>query len=51
MSTNFERWERPRERLCHEGVEVLSLTELLALVLRTGAPGMPAQALGERYVC
>ena len=34
-----ETWERPRERLQVEGPERLSLEELLALVLRTGAAG------------
>lgn len=34
--------ERPRERLLAQGVEVLSERELLALVLRNGAPGESA---------
>lgn len=47
MSTEPRRWERPRERLRREGVEALSLIELVALVLRTGAPGTPALSLGQ----
>jgi DNA repair protein RadC len=37
--------ERPRERLHREGSAALSLSELLALALRTGAPGLPATHL------
>lgn len=44
--------DRPRERLLARGVEVLSERELLALVLRNGAPGqgaldLAADLLGE----
>lgn len=38
--------ELPRERLRRDGVEALSLVELLSLVLRTGAPGRTSTALG-----
>lgn len=30
-------FERPREKLINEGVEILSNTELLAIILRTGS--------------
>ena len=47
------RLERPRERLLRDGPEALSLAELLALVFRTGGPGIPsltlAGALVERF--
>ncbi len=45
-----ENWERPRERLRLEGAERLSLAELLALVLRTGAPGQSALAVAGALV-
>ncbi len=45
--------ERPRERLLRDGPEALALSELLALVFRTGSPGTPsltlAAALVERF--
>ena len=43
-------WERPRERLRGEGVFALSSAELVALVLRTGAPRMPALSLAARLL-
>lgn len=43
-------WERPRERLRLEGAARLSLEELLALVLRTGAAGCPVEVLAHRLV-
>ncbi len=46
MSDQTPRWERPRERLRRDGAEALSLIELLAVVLRTGAPGVPSLRLG-----
>jgi DNA repair protein RadC len=45
-----ESWERPRERLRIEGPERLSLEDLLALVLRTGRPGLPVEALAKQLV-
>ncbi len=45
-----ETWERPRERLQVEGPERLSLEELLALVLRTGAAGCSVESLAKRLV-
>jgi DNA repair protein RadC len=42
--------ERPRERLLREGPESLSLAELLALVLRTGARGNGALRLAEALI-
>lgn len=42
--------ERPRERLSRVGAAALSTAELLALVLRTGVPGVPASVIGEHLV-
>jgi DNA repair protein RadC len=42
--------ERPRERLSREGPESLSLAELVALVLRTGARGKGAARLAETLI-
>jgi DNA repair protein RadC len=53
LDDDASRAEQPRERLWAEGVEALSACELLALVLRTGAPGQPvlelARGLWERF--
>ena len=43
-------WEQPRERLRREGAEALSLVELLAVVLRTGAPGTSSLGQGAALV-
>jgi len=43
------RDELPRERLVRVGAAALSLTELLALVLRTPGAGPPALGLMERF--
>ncbi len=40
-------WERPRERLRLGGAGSLALAELIALVLRTGAPGATALELAR----
>ena len=42
--------ERPRERLLARGVEALSERELLALVLRSGAPGLSALDLAAELL-
>jgi DNA repair protein RadC len=42
--------ERPRERLLAEGANVLSDTELLAVLLRTGLPGKSAVDLGRELL-
>ncbi len=42
--------ERPRERLLHAGSGTLSPSELVALVLRTGAPGCPATRLADELM-
>ncbi|MDX6769284.1 MAG: DNA repair protein RadC [Elusimicrobiota bacterium] len=39
--------ERPREKLARRGAATLSDAELVALLLRTGAPGRPALAVAE----
>jgi DNA repair protein RadC len=43
-------FERPRERLGREGAQALALVELLALVVRTGGPGVPALELAAELV-
>jgi DNA repair protein RadC len=40
-------WERPRERLRSQGANALALSELLALVLRTGTRGSSASDLAS----
>jgi DNA repair protein RadC len=42
--------ELPRERLARHGIHALSASELLALVLRTGASGQSAGALAHRLL-
>jgi DNA repair protein RadC len=42
--------ERPRERLLHAGGAALSDAELLAVLLRTGRPGMSAIAMGQQLI-
>lgn len=42
--------ELPRERLRQSGVSILSVAELIALVLRTGAAGVSALALAEQVL-
>ena len=44
------REERPRERLLGGGASSLSDAELLAILLRTGAPGLSALALARRLL-
>ena len=39
--------ERPRERLCRHGAEVLSDAELLAIFLRTGKKGVNVMTLAR----
>src|SRR5262245_63612259 len=45
-----QHWDRPRERLRSHGAAALSLSELLALVLRTGSRGTPAPQLAARLL-
>lgn len=45
--TQIPKEERPRERLLLKGAEALSLTELLAICLRTGSHGQSAVTLAE----
>jgi DNA repair protein RadC len=42
--------ERPRERLLENGADSLKLSELLAIILRTGSRGASAVDLGERLI-
>lgn len=43
--------DRPRERLCTHGAEVLSDRELLALILRSGRRGVSALDLATELAC
>jgi len=42
--------ERPRERLLAHGAQVLTASELLAIILRTGVRGCNAVALGQQLI-
>lgn len=42
--------ERPRERLLHHGVEALSVTELLAILLSTGTRGKSVLVLAQEIL-
>ena len=42
--------ERPRERLLENGADSLKLSELLAIILRTGSRGASAVDMGERLI-
>ncbi|MCH9648005.1 MAG: DNA repair protein RadC [Deltaproteobacteria bacterium] len=42
--------ERPRERLLSHGSETLSDAELLAVLLRTGSPGLPVMTLARELL-
>ena len=44
------REERPRERLLHAGGAALSDAELVAVLLRTGRPGMSAIEMGQELI-
>jgi len=49
-NTPIKKWvkqERPREMLLQEGAHVLSLSKLLAILLRTGSEGCSAEELGR----
>lgn len=50
MMTALPAHERPRERLLARGAEALSERELLALVLRNGAPGQSALDLAAELL-
>lgn len=50
LQTDSHRAERPRERLLAHGAHVLTSSELLAIVLRTGVRGCTAVALGQRLI-
>jgi DNA repair protein RadC len=45
--TDWPEAERPREKLLNKGAEALSDAELLAIFLRTGAPGISAVDLAR----
>ncbi len=47
VGSSVRDWERPRERLQSDGPRSLALAELIALVVRTGAPGVSALDLGQ----
>jgi DNA repair protein RadC len=48
--TDLEEEERPRERLAKLGAQSLSSAELLAILLRVGAPGENAVQVGQRLL-
>ncbi len=47
---NLPANERPRERLLHSGGAALSDAELVAVLLRTGRPGMSAIEMGQELI-
>jgi DNA repair protein RadC len=48
--TDLEEGERPRERLAKHGPQALSLSELLAILLRVGTHGENAVQVGQRLL-
>ena len=48
--TDWPTRERPREKLLSQGVQALSDAELLAIFLRTGAPGVSAVDLARELI-
>ncbi len=48
--TDLDEAERPRERLAKLGPQVLSNAELLAILLRVGAPGENSVQMGQRLL-
>ena len=48
--TDMALTERPRERLAQHGAQVLTSAELLAILLRVGAPGDNAIQVGHRLL-
>jgi len=47
LSVRVSKHERPRERLLRHGAAALQNAELLAIGLRTGAPGLETALLGK----
>lgn len=43
--------ERPREKMLDKGVQALSNSELLAILLRTGTKNLPVNRLAEQLLC
>ncbi len=50
LLTKLPENERPRERLLHSGGAALSDAELLAILLRTGRPGLSAIEMGQELI-
>ena len=50
MIRNWPINSRPRERLIHEGADVLTDAELLAIILRTGTPGKSVVELAQELL-
>mgnify|MGYP001818122068 CR=1 FL=1 len=50
MIRNWPVKSRPRERLIHEGADVLTDAELLAIILRTGTPGKSVVELAQELL-
>lgn len=48
--TDLALSERPRERLANYGASVLSVSELLAILIRVGVPGENAVQVGQRLL-
>lgn len=47
---NLPQAERPRERLCSVGPEAVGVSELLAIILRTGTSGTNALVLADKLL-
>ena len=47
---DIQKKNRPREKLIEKGVEFLSNQELIAILLRTGIPGLNAIELGKKII-
>ncbi|MBC9907832.1 RadC family protein [Achromobacter xylosoxidans] len=50
LSDRLPKHERPRERLLRHGAAALQNSELLAIALRTGVPGLDVVELGNRLL-
>jgi DNA repair protein RadC len=50
LSDRLPKHERPRERLLRHGAAALQDSELLAIALRTGIPGLDVVELGSRLL-
>jgi len=46
----WPKWERPRERLIHEGAQALSDAELIAILLRSGVRGKDVVSMSRELI-